>query len=81
MIRIDIHQAQAELPRYLAQAAGGETIVVCNDNQPIAEIHPVAAPLMTPRPLGLAKGLIEIKPNCFDPLPSEVLAAFEGETP
>ena len=38
MIQIDIHQLQAELPRYIEQVAGGETIVVTIDDEPIAEV-------------------------------------------
>jgi antitoxin (DNA-binding transcriptional repressor) of toxin-antitoxin stability system len=79
MIQIDLHQAQAELPRYLEQVAQGETIVICKDDQPIAELRPVAAPRTTPRPLGLAKGLGEIHPSFFEPLPDDLLALFNGE--
>jgi antitoxin (DNA-binding transcriptional repressor) of toxin-antitoxin stability system len=79
MIRIDLQQAQAELPRYLAHVAQGETIVICKDNEPIGEICPVAAPRTTPRPLGLGKGMGEIHPSFFEPLPDDLLALFHGE--
>jgi hypothetical protein len=32
-----------------------------------------------PRPLGLAKGLGKIEPGFFDPLPPDLLAAFDGD--
>lgn len=79
MILIDIQQAQAELARYLDEVARGQTILVCKDNLPIAEIRPVAAPGPTPRPLGLAKGMGTIPASFFDPLPPDLLAAFNGE--
>ena len=81
MIHIDIQQAQTDLPRYLEQVAQGETIVVCKDNPPIAEIRPVSSPppRKEPRPLGLAQGMVEIPPSFFEPLPPDILAAFEGE--
>jgi len=31
------------------------------------------------RPIGLAKGLVEIPPSFFDPLPGDMLDAFEGK--
>ena len=78
MIRLDIQQLQANLPRCLDQVAGGETIVVCKDNQPFAEIRPVAPGQQTPRPMGLAHGMIDVKSSFFEPLPDDVIAAFEG---
>ena len=32
------------------------------------------------RPIGLGKGLIHIPPSFFDPLPQEILDAFEGKS-
>jgi hypothetical protein len=31
------------------------------------------------RPIGMAKGLLQIPPGFFDPLPDELLDAFEGK--
>ena len=81
MIQIDLQQAQAELSRVLEQVAQGETIVICKDNQPIAELRPVPAPRKTPRPIGLAKGTFEVPPSFFEPLPDDILNAFYGEDP
>jgi antitoxin (DNA-binding transcriptional repressor) of toxin-antitoxin stability system len=81
MIQVDLYQAQAELPRILEQVAQGETIVICRDDRPIAEIRPVAAPRTTPRPIGLAKGTFEVPPRFFEPLPDDFLAAIYGEDP
>jgi antitoxin (DNA-binding transcriptional repressor) of toxin-antitoxin stability system len=78
MIQVELQQAQAELPHYLEQVAQGETIVICRDNVPIAEIRPVVAPRQTPRPLGQGKGLGEIHPSFFEPLPDDLLALFDG---
>lgn len=78
-MHVDIQQFQEALASYLDQVAGGETIVLCKDNVPIAEIRPLPAPRKTPRPLGLAKGMVEIPPSFFEPLPPDILAAFEGQ--
>ena len=79
MVQIDMHQVQADLPRFLDQVQRGESILVSKDNVPIAEIRPVAPPRRTPRPIGLAKGEFQIPESFFDPLPDDFLAAFNGE--
>lgn len=80
MIRIDWRQAQADLAPYLDAVARGETVVLCRDDKPIAEIRPTAeAKPKKPRPLGLAKGMGEIHPSFFEPLPDDLLRLFNGE--
>ncbi len=79
MIIIDIQQAQADLLQYLEKAAQGEMVVVCKENRPIAAIRPVPPYPEGPRPIGLAEGTGEVLPSFFEPLPPDVLAAFEGE--
>lgn len=80
MVHVEVQQAQAELPRYLEKVAQGETVVVCQDHKPIAEIRRIEPePPKTPRPMGLAAGMVEVLPGFFDPLPEDVLAAFEGK--
>ena len=79
MIRLNIHEAKTHRSRYLARLEAGETIVLCRRNEPIAEIRALPRPHVTPRPFGLSKGELSVPPSFFDPLPGEVIAAFEGE--
>ena len=78
MIRLNIHEAKTHLSRYLKRLAKGERIVLCMRNVPIAEIRPLPAPETKPRPLGLARGRFTVPPSFFEPLPDELLDAFEG---
>ena len=78
MIRLNIHEAKTHLSRYLSMVANGETILICKRNRPIAEIHPLRPPRAQPRPVGLAKGQFTVPKEFFDPLPEEVVEAFEG---
>ncbi|MCB1033183.1 MAG: type II toxin-antitoxin system Phd/YefM family antitoxin [Acidobacteria bacterium] len=80
MIRLNIHEAKTHLSRYLPRLAAGETILLCKRNVPIAEIRPLPARRTTERPIGLAKGQIQIPDSFFDPLPEELLRAFEGRS-
>ena len=79
MIRLNIHEAKTHLSRYLAMVGQGETILICKRNQPIAEIRPLRPPRIEQRPIGLAKGQFTVPADFFDPLPEELVRAFEGE--
>jgi antitoxin (DNA-binding transcriptional repressor) of toxin-antitoxin stability system len=77
MIRIDIAEAQAHLSRHLGRVEKGETIVICRQNVPIAEIRPVVKPPRQPRPVGIDRGMT-VPRSFFDPLPDDLLDAFKG---
>jgi antitoxin (DNA-binding transcriptional repressor) of toxin-antitoxin stability system len=81
MRQIDIERVQADLLGCLEQVAPGEAIVVCKNNLPVAEIRRLPQPRQGARPLGLAKGMGEIHPTFFEPLPEDILDAFEGKRP
>lgn len=80
MIEIDIHQAQADLPRYLDEVVAGQVVYICRKGVPVAELRAIPLPAKEPRPLGLARGMVEIHPSFFDPLPDDLLDAFEGKS-
>ena len=79
MIRVNIHEAKTHLSRYLSMIRKGETIVLCKRNQPIAEIRPLQSRRGQKRPVGLAKGQFAIPKEFFEPLPEELVQAFQGE--
>lgn len=78
MIKLNIHEAKTHLSRYLARLKPGETLVICKRNTPIAEVRALPSVPRKPRPLGLAKGKVQIHPRFFDPLPDDIIATFEG---
>jgi antitoxin (DNA-binding transcriptional repressor) of toxin-antitoxin stability system len=79
MIRVNIHEAKTHLSEYLDRLETGETIVLCKRNTPVAEIRALPRARKTKRPIGLAKGRFKISKKFFDPLPDEILNAFEGK--
>ena len=81
MIRLNIHEVKTHLSRYLAKLARGETILLCKRNIPIAEIRPLPRRRKGKRPIGLAKGEFKVPPEFFEPLPSELVDAFNGQEP
>ena len=79
MKQVNIHDAKTHLSRYVAELKPGEAIVLCKRNQPVAELRAIKKkPLRKPR-LGIAKGQIKIPDSFFEPLPDEILKAFNGE--
>ena len=79
---INIHEAKAKLSEYLSAVESGETVVICRRNVPVAELVPIRQPRKEPRPVGLASDAdYEIPASFFDPLPDELLKAFNGELP
>ncbi len=76
MTKLNIHEAKTHLSEYLDDLARGETILLCKRNKPIAEIRPIRAERVEPRPVGLAKGQFSVPPEFFEPLPGEILAHF-----
>lgn len=78
MIKLNIHEAKTHLSRHLAELREDDVIVLCRRNVPIAEIRLLPQARTAPRPIGLAKGQIEVPPEFFEPLPEALLAGFEG---
>jgi len=55
-----------------------EPILLCKRNIPIAKIVGLKSKSTKKRAIGLAKGDFVVPDDFFDPLPDEMLAAFEG---
>ena len=54
----------------------GETLVLVEQDRPVAEIRPVER-VRLPRPFGLAAGTFVVPDDFDDPLPDDVLRDFE----
>jgi antitoxin (DNA-binding transcriptional repressor) of toxin-antitoxin stability system len=79
MIRATVQEVQSSLPRYLAEVARGEIVEVTENEQTVAELRAAPQSRQTARPIGLAKGTFEVPPSFFEPLPAEILDAFNGD--
>jgi antitoxin (DNA-binding transcriptional repressor) of toxin-antitoxin stability system len=77
--KVNIHDAKTNLSRYLAELAPGEALVVCNRNQPVAELRSIRKKGVRKPRIGVAKGEFVVPDAFFDPLPAEILKAFRGE--
>ncbi len=71
-------EAKAGLSRIVNAALEGEKVILCRHNEEIAEIRPLPRPPTRKRPVGIDRGL-KIPESFFEPLPEELLDAFEGK--
>jgi len=75
---VNIYEAKAKLSEFLDLAARGERVLICKRNRPIAELRAVESARTEPRPIGLARGQMVVPDSFFQPLPDDILDAFDG---
>ena len=73
---IDIAEFQSNLPKYLKEAAAGDTLLICENQQPVAALSAV----QPARPLGLGHGQGQVLPGFFESLPEDVIESFGGKS-
>jgi prevent-host-death family protein len=74
---VNIHAAKTHFSRLIEAAERGEETVIARAGRPVAKLVPIA-PAPGKRPLGLLAGKLIIADNFDDPLPDDILDAFEG---
>lgn len=78
MVIITIDEIQRDLLSYLQRVKAGETLVITEANEPVAEIKPIAPDGARLRPYALCADDFQV-PEDFDvPLPDEIVEQFEG---
>jgi antitoxin (DNA-binding transcriptional repressor) of toxin-antitoxin stability system len=77
--RLNMHDAKTHLSRHLAAMKGDDRLIICNRNQPVAEVRLLPRAAERDRPVGVAKGEFTVPRTFFEPLPEDVLKAFEGQ--
>ena len=80
MAKVNVFEIKARLSEYLERAAGGERIVICRHNTPVAELRPVDAARTEERPIGPLPGrpAFEVPPSFFEPLTDDELSLWDG---
>lgn len=79
MNTISLQEFQRDPLSLLQRIEAGETLLLTNSDRVVAELRPVELLCTLPRPYGLAAGQFVVPPEFDDPLPEEILAAFEGQ--
>lgn len=78
MTQISAQEIEKDPQAFLKRLKSGESMIVVQDEQPLAEVHPCPPKESKLRPYGLAAGQIKIADDFDDPLPEEILREFEG---
>lgn len=81
MSTITVDEMERAGMSWLQRVAAGETLLVMQAGEPVAEIKPVAAAVAESgqlRPYGLCEGEFVVPDDFDDPLPDDLLDAFEG---
>lgn len=73
MRKVNIHEAKTNLSKLIAN---GEEVVIARYGEPVARLIPLRQPNAKRIP-GSAEGKFTVPPEFFDPLPEEILNAFE----
>jgi antitoxin (DNA-binding transcriptional repressor) of toxin-antitoxin stability system len=73
-----IEVKEADLDDLVQRVTAGEEVMICRGGRPVARLI-AAGEQPRRRQLGSAKGLFEVTDAFFEPLPEELLRAFEGE--
>ncbi len=79
MAKINIRELKAHLSAIVERVEGGETIVVSKHNEPVAELRPIAR-RSDARVLGKPVKGLHVGREFFDPLPDEIVRAFDTDS-
>ena len=79
MTAVKLSEIQHDLSGYLRRVAAGETLLIVDNDQPLAEIRPASSRPIQPRPFGLCAGEFVVPEGFDDPLPEDVIQLFEGQ--
>lgn len=76
LVNVSVEEMTRDPGGVLDRVREGETLVVVDHDQPVAEIRPIER-VRRPRPFGLAAGTFVVPDDFDDPLPEDVLRDFE----
>lgn len=76
MSQVNIHQAKTHFSKLIVSVENGEEVIIARHGKPVAKLVPVSKDI-TPRRPGSAKGKFKVPSEFFEPLPQDILKAFE----
>lgn len=77
MEKVQLHEAKARLSELVNRAQSGEEVVISRHGRAVAKLVGYA-PKRARRLGGVLRGKIKFRKGWDDPLPEDILAAFEG---
>jgi len=77
MKTINIHEAKTQFSKLIDKVMAGEEVIIAKAGKPVAKLVPFKERRLIN--FGLLKGKIKIAADFDDPLPEDILSAFEGK--
>jgi prevent-host-death family protein len=77
MTIVNVHAAESQLSHLLDAVAAGEEVIIAKAGKPVARLVPVEVKEER-RKLGTLTGRCHVPDDFDDPLPDEILDAFEA---
>ncbi|MYK58864.1 MAG: type II toxin-antitoxin system Phd/YefM family antitoxin [Rhodospirillaceae bacterium] len=77
MATVTVHAAKTHLSKLIKRVEAGEEIVIARGDRPVVRLVPYAAKVDKSKGFGSMKGLIDVGPEFFEPLPDEELEAWD----
>ena len=75
---VNIHEAKTQLSKLIEAAERGEEVIIARAGKPVAKL--MALENQKPaRKAGSMRGLFEVPDSFFEPLPENILNAFESK--
>lgn len=76
MTKVTIHQAKTNLSRLIRKVSEGEEVIIARGAEPVARLVPVGK-IKGKRQPGSLKGMLQVGPEFFEPLPEGELSSWE----
>lgn len=78
MKRLNIHEAKTHLSKHLAELEPDDVIIICKNNEPIAELRALPKRLKRQRPWGIDRDLFKVGDDFNAPMPEDELRSWES---
>ena len=79
MVTISFNDLPPRVRRQLERLKNGETALIMQGDEQVAEVKLTVSPETLLRPIGLCEGQFVVPDSFFDPLPADLQRAFEGD--
>ena len=75
---VNIHEAKTHFSKLVDAVVHGGEIIIAMAGKPVAKL--VSIGKKPKRRMGVLKGKIKISKDFYEPLPEDIIAAFEGQS-
>jgi antitoxin (DNA-binding transcriptional repressor) of toxin-antitoxin stability system len=78
MITLELNEIPDKISELIKLIQEGNSLILTQADQPIAEIKPITGKIKKRRPIGLCEGEFTVPDDFNDPLPDDIIQLFEN---